>query len=189
MALKKIKIIALIGEAGSGKDSLLGTLQKVYEENTFSEIISCTTRPKREGEINGLNYYFLTDEKFMQQIQENKMLEYTQFNGWFYGTLKNTLHTTKPNIGVFNPAGIRSLLKRPDIDLKVFYVRVPAKERLIRQLNREENPNINEIIRRYQTDLQDFQHLEFDYEIVDNTKDIVSVANSLLDTIDEFINA
>ena len=185
--MQKIKIIALVGEAGSGKDTLLQTLVEINEPGTFHEILSSTTRPMREGELNGWNYNFLTDEQFMMAVQSGEMLEWTQFNGWFYGTEKADLFRNIPNIGVFNPAGIRSLLKNPELDVLPIYVRVPAKERLIRQLNRETNPNINEIIRRYQTDLQDFQYLEFDYEIVDNMKAPTEVAVSLMDKIDQFI--
>lgn len=53
------KIIALIGKAGSGKDTILKEILK-QEPIKYNEIISCTTRPKREGEIDGVNYYFLT---------------------------------------------------------------------------------------------------------------------------------
>ena len=60
------------------------------------------------------------------------MLEWTQFNNWFYGTSTKSVKEDQINIGVFNPGGIKNLLKRKDVELKVFYVRAPAKERLIR---------------------------------------------------------
>lgn len=185
--MEKIKVIALLGEAGSGKDTLLQLLLSLSESNKFNEIISCTTRPKREGEVDGINYHFLTDQEFMEEVKNHQMLEWTQFNGWYYGTATLSLDFNKPNIGVFNPAGIRSLIANPNIETLPIYVRVPAKERLIRQLNRENNPNINEIIRRYQTDLQDFQHLEFYHEMIDNSKSISEAVIDLEDKIDQFI--
>jgi hypothetical protein len=61
------------------------------------------------------------------------MLEVSHFNGWYYGTEESALSLEKINIGVFNPEGIRSLLKHSDmIDLKVYYVRASDKERLMR---------------------------------------------------------
>ncbi len=165
--MEKIKVIALIGEAGSGKDFLLRCVLGTYP-TTFNEIISCTTRPMRMGEVDGKNYYFLTDERFQELIKENQMLETAEFNGWYYGTMKQALSEEKVNIGVFNPTGIRSLLKREDIELKVFYVRAPAKKRLIRQLNREDNPNVDEVIRRYTTDKEDFSKIDFHYEDIQN---------------------
>jgi len=96
------------------------------------------------------------------------MLEYTGFNGWFYGTSLDSLSAEKINIGVFNPAGIRSLSQNPEIDLKVFRVKCSDKHRLLRQLNREKNPNVDEIVRRYYADKADFSELEFEYEEINN---------------------
>ena len=61
--MQKIKIVALIGEAGSGKDFLLRCAREQYPE--FHEIISCTTRPKRMGEVEGRNYYFLENAYYL----------------------------------------------------------------------------------------------------------------------------
>lgn len=164
--MEKIKVVALIGEAGSGKDFLLHRLLEEHPE--YNEIVSCTTRPPREGEQNGINYYFLTDEEFSLAVKENMMLEISHFREWWYGTGKFALETDSVNIGVFNPEGIRNLLKHNDIDLYVFYVRTPAKTRLIRQLNREHEPDVNEIIRRYLADQADFAKLDFEYIELNN---------------------
>lgn len=164
--MKKYKVIALIGEAGSGKDFLLRQAIQAYPQ--YNEIISCTTRPIREGEVNGKNYYFLTDKEFKDFEKDGYMLETASFNGWYYGTMKQALRADSINIGVFNPEGVRSLIKHEDIDVRVFYVRAPAKKRLLRQLNRENNPNVDEIVRRYSTDQADFAELDFPYENLPN---------------------
>lgn len=54
------KIIALIGKAGAGKDTILREIIK--NNSDLHEMISCTTRPKREGEVDGVNYFYLTPE-------------------------------------------------------------------------------------------------------------------------------
>ena len=82
--------------------------------------------------------------------------------------IDNALSKSKVNIGVFNPAGIRSMLARDDIDLRVFYVSTSPKTRLLRQLNREEYPNVAEIIRRYGTDVEDFKNIDFPCTVVGN---------------------
>ena len=160
----KYKIIALIGEAGSGKDTIL---QDLLQNSNFNEIISYTTRPPRDGEINGKNYFFLSPEEFLDKIQEDVMLEYTVFNGWFYGTPKEILKEGV-NIGVFNPGGVWRLSQNDDIDLQVFKIECDAAERLRRQLNREQNPNVDEIVRRYTADKQDFRKLDFDVISIPN---------------------
>lgn len=54
------KIIALIGEAGTGKDSLMNAILALRPD--FHEIVNCTTRPRREGEVHGVNYFYYTPE-------------------------------------------------------------------------------------------------------------------------------
>lgn len=160
------KIIALIGKAGSGKDTMM---HKVLERNpNLHEIVSCTTRPRREGEVEGVNYFYLTPEQFGDKVLHDEMLEATCFNDWFYGTSYESLRSDVVNIGVFNPTGIESLLGRPDVEVHVFYVIASAKDRLLRQLNREKDPDVDEIIRRYKTDEQDFADLDFEYDILHN---------------------
>ena len=175
------KIIALIGKAGSGKDTILKEILK-QEPIKYNEIISCTTRPKRENEIDGVNYYFLTPSEFANKILNYEMLEATSFNDWFYGTSYDSLRSGIPNIGVFNPDGLRALSQNNDIDLTVYYIQASDKTRLLRQLNRENNPNVAEIVRRYKTDEEDFDDLEFETINLTNEspEDILDIVSKIL---------
>lgn len=155
------KIIALIGKAGSGKDTILHEV--IAANPNLHEIISCTTRPRREGEVEGVNYFYLTPEQFGDKVLHDEMLEATCFNDWFYGTSYDSLRSDVVNIGVFNPTGIDSLLARPDVEVTVYYIQVSPKTRLLRQLNREQHPDVAEIIRRYSTDEIDFSDLDFEF--------------------------
>ena len=160
------KICAIVGEAGSGKDTIM---KKVLERCPWTnEIISCTTRPRREGEREGVNYYYLSGEQFGDLVLKNKMLEATVFNDWFYGTSLSTLSENTINVGVFNPAGIEAMIHNPEVDLEVYYAEASPKTRLIRQLNREENPDVYEIIRRFKADMADFEFLEFPHRTIKN---------------------
>lgn len=172
-------VIALIGEAGSGKDTIMQNILKHY--NGFNEIISCTTRPIREGEVEGVNYYYYSDETFLSKVKNNEMLEATNFNGWYYGTSYDSLRSDCPNIGVFNPDGIRAMIESPDVNVIVFKIVCSNKTRLLRQLNREDHPNVDEIVRRYEADKQDFSHLDFYYiEIKNNDKEDLELATQAI---------
>ena len=154
-------IIALMGEAGSGKDR---TLKEVLAAAPFlNEIISCTTRPARQGEQHGVNYYYYSVDDFKQKIDNNEMLEHTIFNNWYYGTSTDSVDETKVNIGVFNPAGVRSLLNRNDCNVLVFWIKTDDKTRLLRQLNRENDPDVREVVRRFQADYDDFDKIEYNF--------------------------
>lgn len=144
------KVIALIGKAGAGKDFLLQKVLAAHPE--YHEIISHTTRPPREGEVNGKNYYFVTEEEFAA----TPMLEEVTFRDWHYGTSLNAFDPAAINIGVFNPDGLRKLAQYENITLYPFYVFASDRLRLQRQLNREGNPDVEEIVRRFQADVVDF---------------------------------
>lgn len=176
-----IKVIALMGKAGSGKDTILTTLTHQYP-NEYNEIVSCTTRPPREREIDGVNYYFLTLDEFHQKETDGDMLETTEFNSWHYGTALSSLSVDKVNIGVFNPAGVRSLLQNRTIDLTVYYIQTNDKERLIRQLSREQEPDVHEIVRRFSADENNFSDLnDIPYQLIANQeRDDISLAIDLI---------
>lgn len=78
-------LIVLSGPSGVGK----GTVRKAIfdsEENDFQYSISMTTRKMREGEVEGVDYYFRTKEEFEAMIESGEMLEYAQYVGNYYGT-------------------------------------------------------------------------------------------------------
>lgn len=162
--MKKINIIAIIGKSGSGKDTILN---RVLTHNpSFKKIINCTSRPPRDKEKNGENYHFLSREEFQKKIQQNEMIEYSEFNNWYYGTSLAALDSNKINIGVFNPTSLKMLSNNENINLLIFFVSVKDKERLIRSLEREENPDIKEVIRRYEADDKDFLNIENEYDCI-----------------------
>ena len=72
-----------MGKAGAGKDTILRYLCDHYDVN---EVISCTTRPPREGEVDGREYYFISRDEFENRIENNGFLEYAEFVGNYYGT-------------------------------------------------------------------------------------------------------
>jgi guanylate kinase len=165
------KIIALMGESGVGKDFIM---RKVLTEvPELHEIISCTTREKRDKEKEGVNYFFLDTDTFCNKILNHEMLEYTRFNSWFYGTSLQSVNEDKINIGVFNPTGVRLLQQRADVELKIYRIWADDKTRLIRQLMREDHPNVKEIVRRFSADYIDFEELEdIPHHFLSNTSDL-----------------
>ena len=150
--MKKIKVFAFVGKSGAGKDYCAKKLVADYSD-TMHFIVSSTTRPKRDYEVEGVDYHFLTEKEFAA----SRFLESTNFNNWHYGTRYEDLDPDRINVGVFNPTGLKSLSAQDDIELTIVYVQASDKTRLLRQLNREANPNVKEIVRRFSTDEADFR--------------------------------
>lgn len=167
--MDKYKIIALFGPAGSGKDYIQKHIMETsWGKSHLHPIISCTTRPPRQGEQDGVDYYFL---KTAGQLLAKDLIEFSVFRDWWYGTTINNLNQNKINIGVFNIQGVNTLINKDyihRIDCLPIYIKTYDKIRLLRQLEREANPDCLEICRRFQTDIYDFKKILFEYKIIEN---------------------
>jgi guanylate kinase len=80
-------VIILSGASSVGKGSIRKELMKDASLNLFYSV-SMTTRPKRENEVDGADYYFVSHKGFAQAVRNRELLEYTEFNGYYYGTPK-----------------------------------------------------------------------------------------------------
>lgn len=100
------------------------------------------------------------------------MVEVAEFNNWFYGTIFDSYDINKINIGIFDPTRLDILLSNKNIDATVFYITAKDNQRLIRQLSREDDPDVEEILRRYKTDNIDFADI---YDIAEN---IITLKNN-----------
>ncbi len=81
-------LIVISGFAGAGKGSIVKGLINQYE-GQYALSVSATTRPARNGEIHGKEYFFLTKEEFERQIDEGNFIEYANYVGNYYGTPKD----------------------------------------------------------------------------------------------------
>ena len=79
-------LVILSGPSGSGKDTVLNKF--LDGRNDAKVSVSMTTRAKREDEVDGVNYYFVSREYFEKKLSEDKMLEYAEYAGNLYGTPK-----------------------------------------------------------------------------------------------------
>jgi guanylate kinase len=82
---KRGLLIVISGPSGVGKDTLIRRLLELDKNLRYS--VSCTTRPARPGEVDGVNYSFVTREKFQQLIGQGAFLEYATYDGNLYGTV------------------------------------------------------------------------------------------------------
>jgi guanylate kinase len=88
--IKRGKILILVAPSGGGKSTMTNRLLKDFDEIRFS--VSATTRKPREGEKNGVHYFFLSREEFRKKADSGEFLEWEEFyNGTMYGTLRTVV--------------------------------------------------------------------------------------------------
>ena len=181
----KKKIIAFFGPSAAGKDTLA---RKLYEmcPGDLHWIVSHTTRPPRDYEVDGKDYHFITVEQFTQMMLNYELMEATSYREWFYGTAYSSLSDDKINIGVFNLEGMKCITEDNSLDVVPVYVQASDKTRLQRSLQREENPDCHEICRRFMADKKEFQDIEFEHYIIFNEEgyDVETTLKALLDIFD-----
>ena len=141
MEYMKVKgsILVVSGPSGSGKTSLARAVCEELGERAYFSI-STTTRPKREGEIDGVDYFFVSKEEFLKDIEEGYFLEWAEVHGNFYGTSKKQINEALSkgkivflDIDVQGHEAVRAAY--PDIVTSVF-VTTKDKHTLIERLKK-----------------------------------------------------
>lgn len=84
--MKRGKIIVIVAPSGTGKSTLIKKLAEDYSSLQWS--VSCTTRPRRSGETNGVDYHFMTEKEFVGRKDNNEFIEWAKVHSNYYGTLK-----------------------------------------------------------------------------------------------------
>ena len=160
-------IYCLLGESASGKS----TIEKRLEQYGLIRIISSTTRPIREREQNGVDYYYISEDEF--KINLDRYYEHTQYRDWYYciDPIKNNIDLNNNYVCVIEPHGYKSLIKKVGKEnVKGIYIKSNDKDRLLRGLNREKNPDCYEICRRFISDIDLFKDIKsmVDYTVENN---------------------
>lgn len=146
-------MIVILGESASGKSTVQNIL---CEKCGYERLITCTTRSPRIGEINDVDYHFITENDFYEMNKNHLFCETAEYNGWHYATL--TSECTDNKISVLTPHGLRQLKKLNDLNIISFYLNVPRRDRLIKILQRGDN--IEEAYRRSLSDVGQFDGIE-----------------------------
>lgn len=154
--------IILVGPGASGKDYARHLL---CEHFNMKFGCTCTTRPKRQNEIDGIDYHFLTKEDFKDKLFLDDFYTWMTFkNGeWYYGRDKKDFYNLDNNLIIMAPGDIRQILEQDREKCLIVYFNISEETR--RQRMNERN-DADIVDRRLQTDYEDFKTFgDFDIEI------------------------
>jgi guanylate kinase len=153
------KIIIITAPSGAGKSTMVKKLVRQRADLEFS--ISCTTRAKREGEVDGKDYYFVSVPEFQQRVQKGEFVENEEvYAGQFYGSLISEVERiwSKRKIVLYDidVKGAESIKKKYGNDALVIYIAPPDKETLVRRLtnrNTESKDSLKKRIKKAEEEL------------------------------------
>ena len=166
-----MKLIALVGCSASAKDTVLNIM---VEDYNLKPVVSHTTRPMREGEIQGREYHFITTEDFVEMAYAQQFIETREYDTkkgfWFYGLNESEIDENSDNIYVVvvDVNGFFELKKRFGERITGIYIDCPLKDRLERSFNREPNldfDGMKEILRRQLSDMEEIESQKDIFEI------------------------
>ena len=178
------RLTVIAGPTAVGKGTVVRELLKLSDNIVLS--VSATTRAPRPGEIDGVDYYFLSHEEFDRMISEGEMLEYAIVHGTNkYGTprkpVEDALAADKEVVLEIDIQGARQVKKAMPSSLSIF-IAPPSWDELVRRLSLRGTESADEQARRLETARQELASAdEFDSVIIN--EDIAKCAREVLDLI------
>ena len=160
------------GPSGVGKGSIMKNFTAKYADENFISV-SATTRKPRPGEVNGVHYFFMSEDEFTALAENGGMLEYANFSGNYYGTPKEPVYKTlEEGKNVFLEIEVQGAAKVKKICPEAIFVFVmpPNMEELTRRLvdrNTEDQKTIELRLSNARREIE--QARNYDYIIVNNT--------------------
>ncbi len=167
-------MIVLSSPSGVGKTTLTKKIQQKYK--SFKISVSHTTRSPRSNEVNGIDYNFVSHEKFQNLVKTNEFYEYAKIFGNFYGTLKkNTDKLITENDIIFDIdwQGTKKLSKFKNLKLIKIFLIADNKEELKKRLLKRNQNTSQEISKRLNAFDDDIKHWnDYDFIIINKNLDI-----------------
>lgn len=177
-------VIVISGPSGSGKSTVAKTLCEV--DDTLRLSISATTRTPRRGEIDGVDYHFLTQEQFDKQIQQDAFLESAKYGNHLYGTPKSEISTSQQagkdtilEIEVNGALQVRDKDLSPARSILIFLVPssfAHLKKRL-RKRNTESKEQLANRLEIAKVELSKIEH--YDYCVINADNEIEQTVNQI----------
>ena len=177
-------MLVLVGPSASGKSAIVKYLTKNYGLVKF---ITCTTRAIRVGEVNDVDYHFLSQEEFFKLYDNDEFIETVYYNGNYYGTLKREASDNK--VVILEPQGLNNFVAKID---SIFAVFLQTDDEVMKQRMIGRGDNMLEINKRLENDRILFSHYQLtkiDYTINTTSLSIEEISKNIFEKYQEFCKA
>ena len=173
MGEKKGVIISVSAPSGTGKTTIIKNMLKEFPELVFS--VSATTRKKRSGEKEGVDYFFISEEEFRDKIEKNEFVEWEKFYDYYYGTLKSYIDDNiNSGKSVILEIDVKGALQVKKIypEAVLIYILPPSFEELATRLKNRKTESQEDFKKRIERAKMELSLKDkFDYFIENNELD------------------
>lgn len=190
------QLIVISAPSGAGKGTIIKELLKNDSKNRWLSV-SATSRSMREGEKEGVNYYYLTKENFIKKIEEGYFLEYTNYTGNYYGTPKEYIkEKLEKGIDVILEIEIEGAnnIKKLIPEAIFIFIMPPSLKELVKRLKNRGTETNEKIIKRFHkayieiNDVSKYNYVVVNDkldEAVDKVESILKAEKCRVDRIEE----
>lgn len=180
------QIIVISAPSGAGKGTIIKKLLENNSKNRWLSV-SATSRKPREGEKEGINYYYITEEEFKKRIKEDYFLEYTNYAGNYYGTPKEYIkEKITKGIDVILEIEIEGAnnIKKLIPEALFIFIMPPSLKELVRRLKGRGTETNEKIIKRFNAAYKEVNEVtKYNYVVVNDEVD------TAVDKIESIIKA
>lgn len=167
------KLVVISGFSGVGKGTVVNRLLSDYDHYTLS--VSMTTRKPREGEVHGVNYYFVSNEQFEEMIRNGGLLEHAGYADHYYGTprsfVEENMAKGKDVILEIEVQGAMQI-KKAFPDAVLIFITTPSAAVMAKRLIGRKTETEEQIDNRFRRAVEEAEHLErYDYIVVNDELD------------------
>ena len=172
---KKGRVIVIVAPSGAGKTTIAQRLLEEFPRIRFS--VSATTRPPREGEVDGRDYYFLSEEEFTRKVEKDAFLEWEHYAGNRYGTLQSEVDKLVET-GYFplldiEVKGALNVQRIYDSRAVSIFIKPPSLEVLEERLTKRGSETVESLRERLQRAKLEMKYADrFDYAVINDDLDI-----------------
>ena len=166
------KLYVFAAPSGTGKTTIMKSVLKKFPQMIFS--ISATTRKKRNSEVDGRDYFFITEKEFEEKIKNDEFVEWERFYDYYYGTLKSFVDgNLEKGISVLFEVDVKGAvsIKHKFPKAVLIFIAPPSfevlKTRLINR-NTESPEDLKKRIERAEMEMEYSNRNEFDYKIIND---------------------
>lgn len=172
-------LIILTGKTASGKDTVISKLLSLLPG--FKKVVTTTSRPPRDGEQSGVDYFFISREDFKQKIERGNFIEYVEYGGNFYGTEKTQLMDANQDL-IWKIDPSRAGKIRELIDSRVLVIYLTVDDSVVLERLRKRGFSQEDINKRMSEDQKLWEEYKDSYDFV-----VKNVPGQLNQTINKII--